>query len=70
MPDKHTATFYQEEVYRLARSPRYNKMTVYETLGALEIVKNNLIADLKRHNYEESKEEDEREWGPDGTGPV
>lgn len=68
MTNKNAATFFQEEVYRLARSPRYAKhLTVYQTIGALELVKDNLITDLKRSNAAEQKDEDEQNFWPDGT---
>jgi hypothetical protein len=39
--NKNQATFFKEEVENLMK--RYGKMTVYETIGALEVVKQNLL---------------------------
>lgn len=44
---KSEATFFKEEVEQLIGT-RYGRMTVYETIGALEVVKLNLLEHLGR----------------------
>ncbi len=54
--NKNQATFFKEEVEQIIA--RYGSMTVYETLGALEVVKANLLERLGRLDKEEEEEED------------
>ena len=44
MDQKSEATFFKEEVENSIK--RYGNMTVYETIGALEVVKKNLLERL------------------------
>ena len=44
MDQKSEATFFKEEVENSIK--RYGNMTVYETIGALEVVKQNLLERL------------------------
>jgi hypothetical protein len=46
MEKKSEATFFKEEIENSIK--RYGNMTVYETLGALEVVKQNLLERLGR----------------------
>jgi len=55
MENKSEATFFKEEIEKSIK--RYGNMTVYETLGALEVVKQNLLERLGR--MDKPKNEDE-----------
>lgn len=46
-PPKSDATFFKEEVEALLNG-RYKNMSVYQTVGALEVVKTNLLERLGR----------------------
>lgn len=46
MIEKSEATFFKEDVERLLA--RYGKLSVYETVGALEVVKANLLERLSK----------------------
>lgn len=46
MEKKNEATFFKEEIENSIE--RYGNMTVYETIGALEVVKQNLLERLGR----------------------
>lgn len=54
MSEKSQATFFKEEVENSIK--RYGNMTVYETIGALEVVKANL---LERLGVATNKDKDE-----------
>ena len=46
MEAKSEATYFKEEIENSIK--RYGNMTVYETIGALEVVKQNLLERLGR----------------------
>lgn len=54
---KTQATYFKEEVEQSIK--RYGKMTVYETIGALEVVKQNLLERLGRVDSTEANEGNE-----------
>lgn len=53
--EKSEATFFKEEIENSIK--RYGKMTVYETIGALEVVKQNLLERLGRMGKDETDSE-------------
>ena len=52
MENKSEATFFKEEIENSIK--RYGNMTVYETIGALEVVKQNLLERLGRMGNEKT----------------
>jgi hypothetical protein len=53
-PIKNEATYFKEEVE--ATIKRYGKMSVYATIGALEVVKQNLLERLGRMGFSEDEQ--------------
>lgn len=51
---KSEATFFKEEVEQIIK--RYGNLSVYQTIGALEVVKQNLLDRLKDVNTQENGE--------------
>lgn len=58
MEKKSEATFFKQEIENSIM--RYGNMTVYETIGALEVVKQNLLERIGRMNPEQNDNQDDR----------